>query len=264
MSRSLALVYLALILSGSVLAASPVPPAAAAVDPQALTLLLHSAQAMLDLKTYQAECDTTLSFPPNGDKPARERRHVSKLQAAKPNKMYYDQRSFKRDADTGGWVPDPKDQGGITFVCDGKTLWNRFGDNYRKTHTIRPEHLQTILEPWGGFYDFGSSPVGLMVETARHGGLLELRRAGREAVEGVRCEKVSDHFKTQFGGEIQEGWETWYIGEDGLVRRHVERIEFDGKPGFTSDDVLRNMHINLPIAETQFAFKVPPGVKMEQ
>lgn len=262
MVRLPAVICLFLILCGSALAAPAQKPDAPAVDPQAMTLLQKVQKAMLGLHSYQAECDTMLAFPAKDGKPAHESREVATLKAVRPNRMRYDQQSLKQDAAMGKWTPDTKDPG-IIFTCDGKTDWKQFGGSYRTDKDTQPQFLHTVLEPWGGFFSAADSPCGWVQGEQKQGGLLELRRDGQENVNGVLCDKVFDHLRVKFGEQTQEYWETWYIGSDGLVRRHVQRLEFDGKPGFTRDAVIRNIQINGPILAKTFTYSPPQGVQLE-
>jgi thiol-disulfide isomerase/thioredoxin len=102
-----------------------------------------------------------------------------------------------------------------------------------------------------------------MAYAREHGELLELRRAGTEPVDGVVCDKVFAHIKTGYQGEAMEYWETWYVARGGLVRRKRERIELGGKPGYTRDDVIRNIRLNAPITASTFTYKPPKGVLSE-
>src|SRR5262249_15003309 len=136
--------------------ASPSP--AKAIDPRAMALLQKSAKAMLALKTYQAECVTTLSYP-RGEQITDERHESARLIAAKPNKMRYEQWELSSNDKTGKWTRDAGEFG-ITFVCDGKTHWRQYGAKYRTDTNTRPEMLTTILEPWDGFYSPLTSPHG--------------------------------------------------------------------------------------------------------
>ncbi len=250
-------------LLGALTAAGADPNTTAAIDPQAMAALVRVQKTMLSLRSYQAECDTTLTYPPRDGKPARERRQVSTLQAAKPNEMRYQLSYFQQDAVTHQWALDPKEHGGITYACDGRTFWRQYGNHYEESRDTAPQYLTTILEPWGGFYRAGDSPIGLIDSYRKEGGLLELRRTESDTVDGVPCETVFDRIKTKYEDQTQEWSETWYIGSDGLVRRHVERIEFDGKPGYTRDSTIRNIRLDQPIAATRFAYVPPPGVKSE-
>ena len=227
-----------------------------------MALLEKSAEAMLGLKTYQADCATTLFYPPREGKPAREKRERARLVAAKPNKMHYESWELSRDAKTGRWSR-PLGEFGITFVCDGKIDWKQFGGTFRTDRFTQPNMLHTILEPWGGFYAADSSPHGMLAESRREGELLELRRAGEEAVDGAPCDRVFAHVKTSYNGETQEYWETWSVARDGLVRRQVTRIEFGGKPGYTRDAVIRNIRINRPLVADAFTYAPPKGVLSE-
>lgn len=237
-------------------------PAKATIDPQAMALLQKVQKTMLGLRTYQAECDTTISYPAQDGKPAHELREASTLKAAKPNLMRYDQIYLKLDPASNKWVPNTKDRG-ITFACNGKKYWQQFGASYRVNDNTAPKYLSTVLEPWKGFYNTADSPRRWVLDNQKEGGLLELRLDGQEDVNGMPCEKVFDHMKVKYAGTTQEYWETWYIGSDGFVRRKASRIDFGGKAGYKSNAVIKNIKINQPIAKTIFAYVPPKGVTLE-
>lgn len=239
------------------------PPTKAKIDPQAMALLQKAQTTMLGLRTYQAECDTTFTSSPKAGKPVPEARETSTLKASKPNLMRYDQIYLTLDIATRAWVPNAK-KPGITFVCNGKKQWKQFGSMYRVDADTDPHDLNTISEPCGGFFNTEFSPSGWIKDAQLGDGhLLELRLDGQEDVDGAECEKVFDHLKTTYKGDAQEYWETWYIGNDGLVRRKVSRTEFGGKPGYTRDAVIKNIKINQPIASTVFAYAPAKGVTLE-
>lgn len=241
---------------------SPVAVRAQTIEPEAMALLANVEKTMLGLKTYQADCDSTISPPPKDGKPARERREVATLRAVKPNKMRYDQWNLKRDAATGKWRREPK--AFITFACDGKTNWQQFGDTYQTSRRTGPEYLRTISEPWGGFHHVSSSPRNVLMYSQKEKRLLELRRDGSEAVDGVPCDKVFAHYTSDYGAG-QTYWTTWYIAKnDGLVRRKTERIEFGDKPGYTRNAVLRNIRVNAPIVASVFTYQPPKGVVAQE
>lgn len=262
MSRFFTCVFLALCVSALAVPPAPVKSGAYVIEQKALTVLARSQEKMFRLKTYQAECEATLMFPPQDGKPARRRREVSILQAVKPNRMRFELRHWKQDA-AGKWTRNTK-RGDIIFVCDGKAQWKQFGSYYRKSSDAKPNQLHTISEPWDGFYSRNGSPFALLVlEVGRRGHLTELRHTGREVVNGVQCDKVFAHVKTGFQGDPQEWRQTYFVGHDGLVRRLTEKIEFGDQTGYTRDCVMRNIKINQPIKRTTFAYAPPPGVRLE-
>jgi thiol-disulfide isomerase/thioredoxin len=220
---------------------------------------------MISLRTYQAECWTTLTFrsiPPA--KPKSTRYEFATLIAAKPNRMRYDQWRSKR-----GQLPKrpaETETTEITFASNGKRVWRQFGDQYRTDENTGPEYMHTILEPWDGFYVSQSSlreQIGFDLQRKE---LIEAIRLSPVAVEGTPCDRVFIHKLGEYGGETQDSRATWYIGRDGLVRRCVESIDFGGKPGFTRDSIIRNIRINQPIADPAhtFVYNPPAGVKLQK
>lgn len=251
-------------------AAAPAPAAlvAPAIDETAMALLKKVQTTMLGLRTYRAECWTTLTFAPNPDgKPRPPVRDMAILTAVKPNLMRYDSWSMKATGPDDLWKTwQRRSQApNLTFVSDGKTGWKQFGTNYRKDDRTAPRELGTILEPWTGFYSPENSPYGELNHYQKEGGLLEVRRGGSEAVDGTPCDKVFTHVKTSYRDKSLEYRTTWFIGGDSLVRRRVQYVQFSDKPGMTYDATLRNVRVNAPVTSraTLFAYVPPQGVKSE-
>ena len=248
------------------------PPAAAAklvIDESAMALLKKVQMTMLGLRTYRAECWTTLTYdaPGKDGKPRPPRREMATLTAVKPNLMRYDAWRMTASGPGGAWKTWQRQSQSPsrTFVSDGKTAWWQFGTKYHKDTRTAPQYLSTILEPWTGFYSTHTSPYDETVHYRTEGELLEVRRAGREVVDGTPCDKVFVHVKTSYSDEAMEERTTWFIAGDGLVRRRVQHVRFGDKPGHTRDATLRNIRVNAPVRSraTLFAYKPPKGVKSE-
>jgi peroxiredoxin len=242
--------------------------AAAVIDDSAMALLKKVETTMLGLKTYRAECWTTLTYGPREDGKVRQtRKEMATLTAAKPNLMRYDAWELVADTTAADTWKRKSDVPTYTFVCDGKSNWRQFGSSFRKDKRTDPKTLSTILEPWDGFYAPETSPYASYAHYQKEGGLLEVRSDVRETVEGTPCDKVFAHVRTPYGGKIQEYHTTWYIGvTDGLVRRKVESVTFDGKNGFTRDAILRNIQTNVPVDTRSklFTYTPPKGVKSQE
>lgn len=237
-------------------------PAKATIDPQAMALLQKVQKTMLSLRTYQAECDTTISYPASDGKPAHQDREISTIAARKPNLQRYVQRFSTRNGTTGAWKPDPA-RPALIHDSDGKSYWQQSGANYRIDKDTTAYNVGRFIDTWGGFYD-ARNATAREVQNLKNGGyLLELRLDGTENVEGIPCKKILEHTKIKFGDESMESWETCYISSDSLVRRKSERTQIDGKPSFTRNSEIKNIKINQPIAKTIFAYAPPTGVKLE-
>ncbi|MES2462561.1 MAG: TlpA disulfide reductase family protein [Armatimonadota bacterium] len=221
---------------------------------------------MFDLKSYRAQCWTRIKHDPkSSDEPGRVSYEMATLVAAKPNLMRYD--SWEMTGPLAGQPPfawkrksqTPR----LTFACDGKTNWRQYGDYYNTDKRTEPGGLSTSLEPWGGFYSRDSSPYAFLMYIQKEKGLLEVRRDGTEAVDGVLCDKVVTHMKTSYEGMGIEYRTTWYVGvKDGLVRRNVERMDFEGRKGYVREATLRNIVVNAPVVSPRsvFAYVPPKGV----
>jgi thiol-disulfide isomerase/thioredoxin len=243
--------------------ASP-KPKIGEIDPQTRAILKRVERTMHHLQSYQAECDETTTFPSKDGKPTYIR-EVSLLKAVKPNRLWCSCKRLKYDTITGAWIQDPKDFG-IVSACNGKTKWEQIETNYSTDHDTRPQNLREANGAWGGFYRRAASPNGQVQNSYGTGFsvmLLELRRTGRESVDGTLCDKVFDHTLAVEGGASQENWETWYIGADGLVRRLVIRVKLNGEPLLTRDDIVRHIILNKPIPNKVFTYSPPAGVSLE-
>lgn len=190
------------------------------------------------------------------------------LTAVKPNLMRFDgwdMTASDAAQPPSAWKrknPTPT----YTFVSDGKTSWRQYGENYRMDKHTEPRYLNTNLEPWRGFYTTDDSPYGMAMSYQKEKGLLEARRDGIENVDGVPCNKVLTHIKTSYAGSGLEYHTTFYVGiSDGLVRRQVDRIDFENRGGYVRDATLRNIVVNAPVENPKaiFAYVVPKGVKKE-
>ena len=248
--------------------APPAPAANApaknpAIDPAALALLKKAEAAMFALKTYQAECRTTLTYDikPGETKPRPPRYETAFLAAAKPNKMRYDQWAGRITK-----VQAAKQTPEFTFVSDGKTQWEQFGKNYHTNKNTAPEQLNTILEPWNGFWAKKSSPYSNVLYYQKENGLLEARKYGMALVDGVACDKVFTHIKTKYEDMTLDHKTTWFIGtKDGLVRRKSEHIGFDdaNRADYNRDAILHNIRTNFVVVNPAktFAYTPPQGVQ---
>ena len=237
------------------------PASAASIDSKAIETLHRSQQAMLALKTYSAECWTTLTK----DKPASGLavRHVfATVAAEKPNKIRYDGWELKGDPGAKAWAR-PAAAPTYTFVSNGSAGWKQFGKVYRKDNRVKPEQISTILEPWTGFYVMEDSAYGTAMAQRKANELREVRSLGQETVQGVSCNKVLVVSLSSYNGEKYDNRTTWYIGPDNLVRRSVVHVSFDDKPGVTRDATVTNIRPNAPVDRGLFAYAPPPGVKLE-
>jgi thiol-disulfide isomerase/thioredoxin len=250
-------------------AQKPGPPhrapslAASAVEPAAMALLKRSQDATLALRGYTAECRTVLTRDKAAKGGAMRRFMLSKLTAAKPNKMRYDAWESGADLAARGWRR-PAGAPTYTMVSNGTKGWKQFGLAYRKDNRVRPEELSTILEPWTGFYSGGDSAYGLAQVARKNGDLKEVKRAGRATVEGVSCDKVDVVIVSSANGEPFESRATWFIGPDGLVRRCVAHVSFNNQPGVSRDSTIVGIKKNGSADARVFAYTPPPGVKLQE
>ncbi len=256
--------------------ADPPPPtgiastASAAIDESALMVLKKVETAMFGLKSYRAECWTTITHDPKSPgSPGRTFYEMATLVAVKPNLMRYDAWEMTADnADRSSSLWKRKSETPTyTFVCDGRTNWKQFGTSYRTDTRTKPQSMSTILEPWNGFYSAQSSPYAMAAHYQKEKGLLEARLDGTEIVDGTLCDRVVTHTKTSYGGSGMEYHTTLYVGQkDGLVRRQRQRIDFEGKRGYVRDATLRRIRANMPVSspKTVFAYTPPDGVTLEK
>ncbi|MDQ2732084.1 MAG: hypothetical protein M3Y56_10525, partial [Armatimonadota bacterium] len=117
-------------LAGAQQPSHPASTVGRTIDPRAMALFRKVEKTMLGLKTYGAECYTTIYFPGRPGHGVGETHEYARLRAAKPNKMRYDKWELDRDAKTGQWKKRTAEFD-ITFACNGRTDWKQFGSTYR-------------------------------------------------------------------------------------------------------------------------------------
>ncbi len=249
-------------------AAAPTPTPASQIDAAAMTILRKSRDKMFGLKTFRAECWETTTFAPTDAGKSRSNRYeMATLTAAKPNLMRYDKWEMiapKASAVPATWKRKQATPT-YTFVNDGKTFYKQFGTSYRKDNRTGAEYINTILEPWGGFYTTNSSPHSNMEYSQKQGDLLELRLEGTQTVGNMVCDVIHSRVSNEYNGETLKYDSRLFVGRDDIVRRKTETVQFGGKPGITRDAMIRNVVTNAPIKspKTTFAYTPPKGVKSE-
>jgi thiol-disulfide isomerase/thioredoxin len=235
------------------------------IDPKAKALLKKNAEAMLALKSYSAECWTTLDYAPSQKRPkGGQHFEFSELVAIKPNKMRYNGWAMIQGKD--GKLSKKTQTPIYIFVCDGKQDFRQFGDTYRVTTNVEPHYLSTILEPWNGFYTAENALLFTMnyYETQEKT-LKQLEVVGQEKVEGQLCDVIAYEYHAIYNDSRQDYKGKIAIGKDGLVRRKVETVRFANRPGYTRTAVLRNIRTNFPTPSAQtFVYTPPPGVKKQE
>ena len=248
---------------------APAPPAAPVtpvIDEAALKVLKKAEVSMFALKSYRAQCWTSITHDPKTPgTPGGVDYEMATLTAVKPNRMRYDAWEMTASDPKSASTDWKRKQATptYTFVCDGQTSWRQFGSFYRMDKRTEPKYLGTILEPWNGFYSEQDSPYTSASSYQKSKGLLEAQLEGTDTVDGVLCDKVSTHVKTSYAGSGQEYHTTLYVGvRDGLVRRKVERVDFGDTGGFVRDATLRKIVVNAPVVspKTLFAYAPPKGV----
>lgn len=228
------------------------------IEPRAKELLVANEKAMFALKSYSAECWTTLIYPQVPGRPDRpERQELATLVAVKPNLMRYEGWTLKKDASTGA-LTKTEEVPTYFFTNNGKDAYKQFGKSYQKSNTT---DFSTILEPWTGFHNTQNSENSMMQFYVAEKRPLSVTYAGQESVEGVLCDVVAYHRISSYNNEDQDYTGKLYFGPDGLTRRRVETIVFGGKPGYTRDSVLKSIKTNFetPVAST-FEYVPPKGV----
>lgn len=229
------------------------------IDPRALTLLKQNERAMLQLKTYRAECRTIVThLKPRPDQEPVEY-ELATLIAAKPNRMRYDCWQLDADPAVAGWKR-PAKVSNYTYACDGKSYYQQSGDSYRKMDSVQPARMVTNLEPWGGFYTAETSAYRVTLAHRRKGELKEARRAGTDRVGGVLCQKVYTSVVSDYNGRRIYERRTWFLGPDHLVRRCIARFSDDEEPGMVRDATLHKMEPNRVLDTKRFAYRPPEGV----
>jgi len=225
-----------------------------------MTLLRANQEAMFALNAYRAECVSELTY---SDAAHHKKFEAAWLTAEKPTKMRYDSwtgHGLKK------WTSSepPKTDADFTFASDGKELAMQFGKVYRTEDGSDPNRLNTILEPWGGFYTNGTSLLGEIEATKSAGGTAEVSRQGTEDVDGTRCDKILIHLVSDYQGQKIDETRMCYIGQrDKLVRRAVSKLSFDGKPGYMRDAIIKNIDTHPAVDPNIYVYKPPAGVTAE-
>jgi thiol-disulfide isomerase/thioredoxin/outer membrane lipoprotein-sorting protein len=237
------------------------PPTAPVIEPQAEALLAENQAAMANLSRFSAECWTTLTYPASSKFPGgRNRYEMSTLVAIKPNKMRYDGWEMTKDETTGEWKKKKEDADYI-FTGNDTQIFKQFGTQYQTYVAKDTFMLNTILEPWTGFYNRIDSLATVFQYQKINKDLQELRLLGTEEVEGVPCSVITYRYSSMYNNEQQAYDGKVYFGPDKLIRRKIETIQFGGKPGYTRDAVLHNIRIDFPDPpESLFVYTPPKGV----
>lgn len=231
----------------------------------ATEVLRQNRDAMFALTGYKATCFTEMTYDPGGKpKGLKDHLELSTLTAEKPNKMRYDSWTVKTFRSGSPFTP-PKETPMYTFACDGSTLTMQFGKYYRSEKNVSPDRMWTILEPWSGFYTKSGSIYGLHEQDRSMGGTVDVSYDGTSDVDGVSCDKILVHKVVTFQGTQQDTHATYDIARsDHLVRRCVEHLTFDGKPGFTRDATIRDIRLNQEADALAYKYEPPPGVQSQE
>ena len=224
-----------------------------------MALLKKNRDAMLALRGYRATCQTVRKrLQPQPGRPLKSYGFAT-LTAAKPNLMRYDMWQAASPLPITARPATPSD---ITFVSNGKTQWMQFGTVYQTQEDARPESLHTILEPWNGFYAALDSLYAQAEYARKAKHPIVLRRAGRERVDGVLCDKIQFDVKDEYNGSPTETRKTLFLRPDGLVRRQVMTFLSNGS-GYTSTADLVRIEKNPDLRAVRYAYKPPKGVAPE-
>ncbi|MBC8140112.1 MAG: TlpA family protein disulfide reductase [Armatimonadetes bacterium] len=253
---------------------TPKPPAPVAtpapeIDAGAMAILKKSADTMLALKTFRADCYETAVFErdPSGKSRPNQYR-MSTVVAAKPNRMRYDTWTMNAPRNDGNFAVWKRTKASpeIVFASNGTILWQQFGDIYRESDKTSAEYLNTIGEPWEGFYTANSSPHSSLRYRQSQNNLLSLRLEKPETVANILCDVISYRITSEYGGTTIVAQARLFVGRDGVVRRRTEAIRFGDKPGYVRDSWIRNIALNAPVKSprTTFAYTPPKGVKKEK
>jgi thiol-disulfide isomerase/thioredoxin len=230
-------------------------------DPKALALLQKNQDAMLALRSYSAECWTTLTSErkKKDGSPTAPRHEYAALIAVKPNLMRYDGWELNQYQKKTKEIPN------YTFVCDGKQSTRQYGTMYRSDKNTKPEYMHTKLEPWTGFYTKIDGLLPMIENVQKNGKVHNVSLSEPALVDTVRCEVVSYQFDTTYEGETVKHEGQLFIGPDFLVRKKIEKVIFGKSPGILWEATLRKIRTNFPTpARTTFAYSPPKGVKPEE
>jgi thiol-disulfide isomerase/thioredoxin len=235
------------------------------IDPKALALLKKNQDAMLALRSYAAECWTTITSDrkKKDGSPADPHHEYATLIAVKPNLMRYDSWLLKQNP-ASPKLEKATDIPNFTFVSDGKQVSRQYGSFYRTDAHTKPEYMTTILEPWNGFYSSSSSPYAMINSIQKTGKVYDISLSEPDSVDGVRCNVVSYRYDVVYNGETLQYEGKIFLGPDALVRRKIEKVIFGKSPAMLRDATLKKIRTNFPTPARQtFVYRVPEGVKSE-
>jgi hypothetical protein len=233
------------------------------IEEKAKALLHRNLETMAALRSYSAECWTTLShFPSEKHPQGLTVFAMSTLTAIKPNLLRYNCWDMEKSAD--GTLKKQGEMPRIVFSCDGQENIQQFGQTYRISKHTKPDYLHTQLEPWNGFYAATESHYCFFSLYENHLKTLSvLRLEDKDMVEGVLCDVIAYQYRAEHGGDQQEYDGKLSIGPDNLTRRKRESIQFGKQPGYIRDAIVRNIRVDFPMLPASAFTYTPPEVTRE-
>ena len=229
------------------------------LDPRAMALLKKNRDAMLALHGYRARCMMVSKDldPQPGASPVSYQ--FSILTAAKPNLMRYDMWEPKNPTFAAKRPDAPT---ALTIVSNGRKEWIQTRRQYRVLDSSDPKILQTVMEPWDGFYVSDDSLYGQALISQQKKDDISVRALSKEKIDGALCDKVEVDLKQAFDGKSIETVKTVYLRPDGLVRRQVMAVHM-GPNSYTSTADLLHIEKNPDLRKQAYVYTPPKGVALQ-
>ncbi len=214
---------------------------------------------MITLQGYRAQCTmVTKDLNPQPGASAVTYQ-LSILTAAKPNLMRYEMWEPK---DAVPFATKPSGTPSITIVSNGKKEWIQSRREYKELDNPDLKRLQTVMEPWDGFYVADLSLYSQALTSEKNKEDIAVRMLGAEKIDGMPCSKVEIDLKQQFNGKDVETRKTVYLRPDGLVRREITSVHF-GTDNFVSTSDLLRIEKNPDLRQETYAYTPPKGIALE-
>ena len=240
-------------------------PPKAEYNEKAEALLQKAADRLQTAQSFSGQVLTTTKTPASGEIPAREFRTIRTFRVQKPNLVFQEIGTQKKDA-SGKWVTTPS----VKYISDGKTGTALVASNktYRPLETTTEALANEYGLNFSEFFSLDNSDAKSARETRASGKFISLAMAPDETFGGVPCSVVVEK---QLLGKTKKGTNAYsttkiYVGKKDDVFRgyHTETPSQSGDGSVqTSDDVLTNVVLDSKIPASVFAVNTTGYKKYE-
>ena len=235
-------------------------------DVKAEALLQKAADRLLAAQSFSGQILTSSKTPASGANPAREIRAIRTFRVQKPNLVFQEIGTQKKDA-SGKWVTTPS----AKYVSDGKT--GTFMVESTKIYRPLETTTEALASEYGlnfsEFFSLDNSDAKQARETKASGKFISLALAPDETFGGVPCSVVVEK---QLLGKTQKGMNAYsttkiYVGKkDDIIRGYRTKTPAQSGDGSVqiSDDVLTNVVLDSKIPASVFAVNTTGYKKYEE